>query len=274
MVVGLTVVGFGTSMPEFSVSVLAAIRGSADLSLGNAVGSNIMNLLLVLGAAAVVAPIHVVGARRVLLRDLVAGLIPPALLMALAWEGRISRPTACLLLLAFASFMWLAVSQAKRVDTTQTIVRGSMAAHLGLTLAGIAVLVLGSEMLVRGGVEIARRFEVSEAVIGLTLVAFGTSLPELATSVTAVLKGESEIGVGNVLGSNIFNLGAVVGLAFAIRPAAVTGFVITQDLPILVAATILTGAIVLRDGRINRWEGAVMVACFVAYVAFIAVRGG
>ncbi|MCU0234470.1 MAG: hypothetical protein MUE90_10640 [Thermoanaerobaculales bacterium] len=159
MVVGLTVVGFGTSMPEFSVSVLAAIRGSADLSLGNAVGSNIMNLLLVLGAAAVVAPIHVVGARRVLLRDLVAGLIPPALLMALAWDGRISRGTACLLLAVFAAFLWLAISQAKRVDTTETIVRGSMAAQLGLTLAGIAVLVLGSEMLVRGGVEIARRFE-------------------------------------------------------------------------------------------------------------------
>ncbi len=273
MVVGLTVVGFGTSMPEFSVSVLAAIRGSADLSLGNAVGSNIMNLLLVLGAAAVVAPIHVVGARRVLLRDLVAGLIPPALLMALAWDGRISRGTACLLLAVFAAFLWLAISQAKRVDTTETIVRGSMAAQLGLTLAGIAVLVLGSEMLVRGGVEIARRFEVSEAVIGLTLVAFGTSLPELATSVTAVLKGESEIGVGNVLGSNIFNLGAVVGLAFAIQPATVSGFVITQDLPILVAATVLTGAIVLRDGRISRWEGAAMVASFAAYVAFIAVRG-
>lgn len=273
MVVGLTVVGFGTSMPEFSVSVLAAIRGSADLSLGNAVGSNIMNLLLVLGAAAVVAPIHVVGARRVLLRDLAAGLIPPAVLMALAWDGRISRSTACLLLAVFAAFLWLAIAQSKRVDTTQTIVRGSTAAHLGLTAVGIAVLVLGSEMLVRGGVEIARRFEVSEAVIGLTLVAFGTSLPELATSVTAVLKGESEIGVGNVLGSNIFNLGAVVGLAFAIRPATVTGFVITQDLPILVAATVLTGAIVLRDGRISRWEGALMVACFTAYIVFIAVRG-
>jgi cation:H+ antiporter len=273
MVVGLTVVGFGTSMPEFSVSVLAAFRGSSDLSLGNAVGSNVMNLLLVLGVAAVVAPIHVVGGRKILLRDLIFGLLPPALLMLLARDAFISRPTALLLLTVFVVFIWVAVAQAKRSDTPTTVVRGSLLGHLAMTAFGIAVLVAGSEMLVRGGVEIARRFEVSEAVIGLTLVAFGTSLPELATSVAAVLKGQSEIGVGNVLGSNVFNLGMVVGTAFAIRPAAISGFVISQDLPILVAATVLTGVVVIRDGRISRGEGAMMLAFFAAYIAFIALRG-
>jgi cation:H+ antiporter len=253
--------------------VLAASRGSSDLSLGNAVGSNIMNLLLVLGVAAVVAPIHVVGGRRILIRDLVFGLMPPVLLIFLARDGHIDRATALLLLAIFAAFIWTAISQARRVDDTATVVRGSTFSHLGLTVFGIVVLVAGSEMLVRGGVEVARRFNVSEAVIGLTLVAFGTSLPELATSVAAVLKGESEIGVGNVLGSNIFNLGLVVGTAFAIRPASISGFVITQDLPILIAATVVTGIIVLRDGRINRWEGTLMLAFFAAYIAFIALRG-
>jgi cation:H+ antiporter len=273
MVVGLTVVGFGTSMPEFSVSVLAATRGSSDLSLGNAVGSNVMNLLLVLGVAAVVAPIHVVGSRKLLVRDLVFGLLPACLLMVLARDGQISRATAMLLLMVFAAFIWVAVAQARRTDTADTVVGGSLMRHLAITALGIVVLVAGSEMLVRGGVALAHRFNVSEAVIGLTLVAFGTSLPELATSVAAVLKGQSEIGVGNVLGSNIFNLGLVVGTAFTIRPAAVAGFVITQDLPILVAATVLTGAFVLRDGRISRLEGALMLAFFAGYVAFIAIRG-
>ena len=273
MVVGLTVVGFGTSMPEFSVSVLAAARGSSDLSLGNAVGSNIMNLLLVLGVAAVVVPIHVIGSRRVLVRDLVFGLVPAAILLAMARDGKISRATAGLLLVVFAAFLWTALTQNRKTDTTETIVSGSPLRHLAVTALGIAVLVGGSEMLVRGGVELARRFNVSEAVIGLTLVAFGTSLPELATSVAAVLKGESEIGVGNVLGSNVFNLGMVVGTAFLIRPGAISPFVIFQDIPILIASTLVVGLIVLRDGRISRWEGAIMLSIFTAYLIFIGIRG-
>ena len=273
MVVGLTIVGFGTSMPEFSVSVLAAARGSTDLSLGNAVGSNIMNLLLVLGVAAVVVPIHVIGANKVLIRDLVFGLIPPAILIIAARDGDISRSTAVLLLIVFAAFIWTALTQTKKVDTGDPVVSGSPFRHLAITIIGIIILVSGSEMLVRGGVELARRFSVSEAVIGLTLVAFGTSLPELATSVTAVLKGESEIGVGNVLGSNVFNLGMVVGTAFFLRPGAISTFVVYQDIPILVVATFLVGAIVLRDGRINRWEGALMLTIFTAYLIFIGIRG-
>jgi cation:H+ antiporter len=260
-------------MPEFSVSVLAAARGSTDLSLGNAVGSNIMNLLLVLGVAAVVVPIHVIGANKVLIRDLVFGLIPAAILLATARDGEISRATALLLLTVFVVFISVAVTQAKKADGADLVVKGSPLRHLAITVVGIVVLVSGSEMLVRGGVELARRFSVSEAVIGLTLVAFGTSLPELATSVTAVLKGESEIGVGNVLGSNVFNLGMVVGTAFLLKPGAVTTFVVYQDIPILIASTLVVGLIVLRDGRINRWEGALMLAIFTAYLVFIGIRG-
>jgi len=272
MVVGLTVVGFGTSMPEFTVSLIASLKGSGGLSLGNAVGSNIMNLLLVLGLAATLVPIHVIGSRRLLYRDLAFGLAPAIILIGLAHGGHISRPTALLLLAVFAAFLTSAVAGARTSGTEPVVVAGSPLSHVIMTVAGITVLVGGSEMLVVGGVELARHFGVSEALIGLTVVAFGTSLPELATSVAAVLKGQCEIGVGTVLGSNVFNLGLVVGTAFAIRPATVPVNVILWDIPILIAATVIVGLFVLRDGRINRWEGVSMLALFAAYLAFIAVR--
>jgi len=272
MVVGLTVVGFGTSMPEFSVSLMAALQGSGGLSLGNAVGSNIMNLLLVLGVASVLVPIQVVGSRRLMYRDLIFGLIPAIVLMAFAYRGFITRPTALLLLVIFVVFIAVTLLSARKQGTEKTVVAGTVTRHLTITAVGIAVLVGGSELLVIGGVELARRFGISEALVGLTVVAFGTSLPELATSVAAVLKGECEIGVGNVLGSNVFNLGLVVGTAFAIRPAVVPINVILWDIPILIGATVVVGLFVLRDGRITRREGSVMLALFAAYMAFIAVR--
>jgi cation:H+ antiporter len=274
MVVGLTVVGFGTSMPEFTVSVLAATRGSTDLSLGNAVGSNIMNLLLVLGLAAMLVPIQVIGSRKLITRDLVFGLLPAAVLLVFVHDGMISRWTAVLLIVIFLVFIAAVVWKARGRVAEPAMVRGSPLTHLLVTAFGIAVLVAGSELLVRGGVRLAHRFGVSEAVIGLTLVAFGTSLPELATSVAAVLKGESDIGVGNVLGSNVFNLGLVVGTAFTIRPAQVATFVVYEDLPILVASTLLVGLVVIRRGRISRGTALGMLALFAAYIAFIAIRGG
>lgn len=276
MVVGLTVVGFGTSMPEFSVSVLAAARGSGGLSLGNAIGSNIMNLLLVLGLAAVIAPIHVVGGARVVRRDLGFGLIPAVVLLVAAFDGRIGRGVGLLLIAIFAAFLATCLGAARSAprDGGATAIRGTPARHALLTLGGIVLLVAGAEAMVRGGVELARAFGISEAVIGLSLVAFGTSLPELATSVAAALKRESDLSVGNVLGSNVFNLGLIIGVAFALRPGSVPPFVVRQDLPILVAATLLVGLVILRDGRIRRSEGAAMLLVFAAYVLFLAIRGG
>ena len=274
MVVGLVVVGFGTSMPEFAVSVRAALVDSGGLSVGNAVGSNIMNLLLVLGVAAMIKPIHVVGGERVLRRDLIFGVIPAVVIMAAAWDGFIGRPSSVALLVIFAVFIGLALRQAQTENTGKTVVSGGPMKHLGLTLIGIVVLVIGSEMMVRGGIDIARRFGISEAVIGLTLVAFGTSLPELATSVAAAFKGESEISIGNDLGSNIFNLGLVVGTAFTINPASVPVFVIRQDIPFLVLATFIVGKVVIRDGRISRAEGTMMLVLVTAYLIFVVVRGG
>jgi len=272
-VVGLTVVGFGTSMPELAVSVIASLRGSGGLSIGNAVGSNIMNLLLVLGFSAVVTPIVVVGGRRFLIRDLTFGLVPAGVLVVAAWDGLIERWVAATLLVIFIVFITTCLVQARKESTTPTIVKGHPLRHLALTLLGIVVLVTGSELMVRGGLDLARRFGVTEAVIGLTLVAFGTSLPELATSVAAAAKKQTEISVGNVLGSNIFNLGLIVGLAFMIRPAAVPAFIIHMDVPFLMSTTVLTGLVVLRTGHISRRVGIAMLACFAAYIVFLAIRG-
>jgi cation:H+ antiporter len=198
--------------------------------------------------------------------------MPAVALMVFAHRGFISRPTALLLLVIFVVFIAIVLISARKQGAEETVVAGTVGRHILLTVVGIMVLVGGSELLVIGGVELARRFGVSEALVGLTVVAFGTSLPELATSVAAVLKGECEIGVGNVLGSNVFNLGLVVGTAFAIRPAVVPVDVIIWDIPILIAATVVVGIIVLRDGRINRWEGGLMLALFATYMAFIVVR--
>lgn len=273
MIVGLTVVGFGTSMPEFSVSVLASLRGSRGLSLGNAVGSNVMNLLLVMGLAAVVRPIHVRGSRRALLRDLGMGILPALVIVGLAWQGFLGRPAAALLVVIFAIFLGLNVRTARRSRGERVAVAGTVVGNAALTAVGIVLLVAGADLMVRGGVSLARAAGISEAVIGLTLVAFGTSLPELATSVAAAFKGESEISVGNVLGSNVFNLGLIVGTAFLIRPGAVPDFVIHQDIPFLMAATAMVGLVILRDGKISRREGGLMLVVFVAYMAFLALRG-
>jgi cation:H+ antiporter len=273
IVVGLTVVGFGTSLPELSVSVLAVLRGSGGLSLGNAVGSNIMNLILVLGTAAVLAPIQVVGGRHVLRRDLLFGLVPALVLLAAAWGGHINRQTAAILLVIFVLFMAACVRQARDEAAAPAAVAGTVPRHLLTTAVGIVVLLVGAELMVRGAVSLAGMLGVSEAVIGLSVVAFGTSLPELATSVVASLKGEAEISVGNVLGSNVFNLGLVVGTAFTIRSGPVPAFVIHQDIPILLLVTVAVAAVVLRQGRISRRSGVFFLALFAAYMVVLASRG-
>lgn len=274
MVVGLTVVGFGTSMPEFSVSVLAAGRGSGGLSIGNAVGSNIMNLLLVLGVSAILMPIAVSQERRAVRRDLIFGLVPAVIIVSWAWNGSLDRPVAIALVAVFILFMATCLVQARRESEAAVVAKSRPMRQILLVVVGIIVLVSGAELMVRGGVRIAEVLGVSEALIGLTLVAFGTSLPELATSVVAALKRESEISVGNVLGSNVFNLGLIVGTAFAIRPGEVPVWVARQDVPFLVMATVLVGVVILRRGRIRRWQGGLMIGTFAAYFLFVLLRGG
>lgn len=273
MVVGLTVVGFGTSMPEFMVSVLAAGRGSGALSVGNAVGSNVMNLLLVLGVAAVIREIKIVGRREELNRNLLFGLLPALALMLFAWNGMISRSLAIALLALFFVFLGVTLAKARQGGTEHRAVGGPWLGHACKAVAGMVGLAIGAESLVRGGTVIAQNFGISEAVIGLTLMAFGTSLPELAASVAAALKGESEMSVGNVLGSNVFNLGLVVGSAFMLRPSEVPVVIIRQDIPILAAVTLVLGFGVMRNGKISRIEGVGLLVAVTAYLAFVVLRG-
>lgn len=272
MIVGLTVVGFGTSMPEFLVSVFAAFRGSGGMSLGNAVGSNVMNLLLVLGVSAMIRPIVIIGRKEETRRNLIFGLLPAVLLIIGAWGGWISRPLAAGLLLIFALFLGSCFREARSERGPKQEIRGSAIAQAALTIIGMATLSLGADFLVRGGSMLARQAGVSEAVIGLTLVAFGTSLPELAASVMAAAKGEAELSVGNVLGSNVFNLGLVVGSAFSIRPGAVPTVIARFDLPFLVVTTLLMGLVILRDGRIGRKRAFLMLLLMGAFLLFIGLR--
>lgn len=273
MVVGLTVVGFGTSMPEFMVSVLAAGRGSAALSVGNAVGSNVMNLLLVLGMAAVIREIVIVGRREELNRNMLFGLLPALALMIGAWNGMISRSLAVVLLVLFAVFVGVTLAKARQGATRDRVESGPWLGHAAKAVVGMVGLAAGAESLVRGGTVIARDLGVSEAVIGLTLMAFGTSLPELAASVAAAFKGESEMSVGNVLGSNVFNLGLVLGSAFLLRPSEVPVAIIRQDIPLLAIVTLGLGLGVMRNGKINRLEGVGLLVAFSAYLAFVVLRG-
>jgi len=273
MVVGLTVVGFGTSMPEFMVSVLAAGRGKGALSVGNAVGSNIMNLLLVLGVAAVIREIVIVGRREELNRNILFGLLPALALMVGAWNGMISRTLAVVLLALFFVFLGVTLAKARQGGAEGRESGGPWLKHAAKAIVGMVGLAMGAESLVRGGTVIAQDFGISEAVIGLTLMAFGTSLPELAASVAAALKGESEMSVGNVLGSNVFNLGLVLGSAFLIRPAEVPVSIIRQDIPLLAVATLVLGLGVMRNGKISRAEGVGLLVAVTAYLAFVVLRG-
>jgi len=273
MIVGLTIVGFGTSMPEFLVSVFAAFRGRGGLSLGNAVGSNIMNLLLVLGAAALVRPILVSGRKKEINRDMLFGLVPAMILILGAGSGYISRPLALVLLGIFVLFLASCFREARSCREECQESSSSIFAQLGLTVLGMIVLSFGADFLVRGGTVLAREAGISEAIIGLTLMAFGTSLPELAASVMAAVKGEAELSVGNVLGSNVFNLGLVTGSAFTIRPGAVPQTIIFQDLPFLVIVTLFMGLVVLRHGRITRIKGVGLLVLMAAYLVFVLLRG-
>jgi cation:H+ antiporter len=273
MVVGITLMGFGTSMPELLVSTLAAVQGSGGLSLGNAIGSNIMNLLLVFGVAVILRPINVLGGEKAVRRDLIFGLLPALVILGFGWSGFLGRPAALLLLTLFATFMVIWVRSARDSSGDPTVTSSRTGWYLMVSIAGAILLVTGAELMVKGGVQLATRLGISEAVIGLTLVAFGTSLPELAASVIAALKGESELSVGNILGSNAFNLGLVVGTAFTIRPNQVPVFVVRQDLPFLVVVTILIGLGMLRDGRVSRREGILLLIIFTIYITFLAVRG-
>lgn len=279
LLVGMVIVGFGTSAPELVVSALAASQGNPSLALGNAWGSNIVNMGLILGVTALIAPIQVRS--QVLRKELPLLIGVTALSALLAWDLGLSRWDAIVLLAAFALLMGWSIREAMTHgdDALAQETDAELQAHamplpralLWLVL-GLLVLVGASRLLVWGAVEVAQGLGVSDLVIGLTVVAVGTSLPELASCVAAARKGEDDIALGNVLGSGLFNTLAVVGLAGVIAPMDLEPAALTRDLPVMAGLTLLLyqmGRGWRRPGRINRWEGSGLLAVYVGYTAWL-----
>ena len=288
LVVGLTVVAFGTSAPEMAVSVQSAWSGRVDIALGNVVGSNIFNVLVILGLSALVTPLVV---HQQVIRQEVPVMIGVSLLLwALVLDGGISRWEGFLLAALVLGYTVLLIRQSRRETArVQAEVEAEYDeafdgraqgwdSHWGvqalLILAGLALLVTGAHWLVEAAVGFARALGVSELVIGLTIVAAGTSLPEVATSVMAALRGERDIAVGNVVGSNIFNILAVLGLSASVAPAdlAVAPAMLAFDLPIMVAVAVACLPVFFTGARVNRGEGALFLMLYAAYTVYLVLH--
>lgn len=279
LLIGMVIVGFGTSAPEMVVSALAATQGNPGLALGNAYGSNITNIALILGLTALISPIAFQS--RVLRQELPILTAVTLLAVWQLWDGEISRHDAVVLLGVFATLMiWSVWHGLRRTDDAlgnevadELAVRALPIGRAVLWLAiGLLLLIASSRILVWGAVEIAQGFGVSDLIIGLTIVAVGTSLPELASSVIATRKGEHDIALGNVLGSNLFNTLAVVGIAGAIHPMSVAPEVVHRDMLVMGVLTLSLFAIgygFRRAGRINRLEGALLLCCYVGYLTYL-----
>lgn len=284
LIIGLTVVAFGTSAPETAVSVQAAYNNSGDLAIGNVIGSNIANVLLILGMTALVAPLIV--SRQLIRLDVPIMIGASLVVYALAWDGSLSRLDGALLfagVLSYTAFLIVSSRKdktapaddefAKEFGLDETPKPHATAINFGLLVAGLVLLVAGSNFLVEGAVGLARALGLSELVIGLTVVAIGTSLPELATSIMAAIKGERDIAVGNIVGSNIFNLLCVLGLASLVSPSAipVAANALAFDFPVMIAVAVACLPIFFSGYRINRWEGLLFLAYYLAYTAYLVL---
>ena len=276
-VIGLTLVGFGTSAPELVVNVAAACNGSPDLALGNVVGSNVSNIGLILGTAAVVAPLAV--QMRLLKAEIPMMLGATGLLWVLSADGELGRLDGGILLALFAGMMVYLVrfSPPETPDVKEEI--GEEAARkrvpwgsAALLVGGLVGLVGGAELMVRSAVAIATAWGVSELVIGLTVVAIGTSLPELASSVAAAVRGHADIAVGNVIGSNIFNIVLILGVTTQVAPLPVPADLLALDIPAMVGFSLLFLAVLANGLVIRRWEGGLLLAAFVGFVIWQVVR--
>lgn len=266
LIIGLTVVGFGTSTPELLVSVQAALRGVPDIAIGNIVGSNIANILLIVGLTCIVWPIRVKPAA--VRRDLAFMIASSLLLVPLFALGEIGRLAGLILVSGLIAYLvWtFMMSRQDDVDDISTPVQSSFGISLLWVAFGLAALVVGAHFLVDGAVSVARDFGVSEAFIGLTIVAVGTSLPEVATSLIAAFRRQSDIAIGNVIGSNIFNVLGILGVTALITPIPVSDRFLTFDLPVMIAALcVLTGLLLTRP-QIGRGVGAMMLLGYGIYI--------
>ena len=279
IVIGLTVVSLGTSAPELVVAVLATLRGSGDLAVGNVLGSNLANIGLILGATAIIHPLLVVD--RMVKREIPIMILLTLLLFPLMADGELGRLDGILLasfLAVYLAYVFhrggkapvpLVSDYSQVADAVQTRNGRAALADLGLLVAGTLGLILGGKAIVESATFLAQVLGISELVIGLTVVAIGTSLPELATSLVAALRRQTDIAVGNVIGSNIFNLAGVLGVAATVKPIAIAPGVLTAEFPAVVILSLLVLVVALfplSEGRIGirRWEGALLLCTYVA----------
>jgi cation:H+ antiporter len=271
MVIGLTIVAIGTSMPEFFVSLVSAINGTPDLAVGNIVGSNIFNALLIVGVAAAVAPIAIL--HSTVKKDIPIAVFASILLMGMTLDDNISRLDALVLFVAFLAFLWITLRGAKKGASDEDKPKEAMGTGkaLLLILIGLVGLVLGSNVFVDNASALAHSWGISDAVIGLTIVAGGTSLPELATSVVAARKGDSGIAIGNVLGSNVFNILMILGVTGLISPMHIEG-ITTIDLAVMVLSMVMLWLFSFTKYRIERWEGFVLIAVFLGYISWLVAN--
>jgi cation:H+ antiporter len=268
MIIGLTIVAAGTSAPELFVSLVSALKGTPDLAVGNVVGSNTMNAMLIVGCAAAVAPMVI--SRSTVRKDIPFAIGATLLLMALTYDGSLSWVDGIILLAGFAAFMVYTLRQAKagssEEETTATnMTTGKAVLYL---IGGLAGLVVGSNVFVDHASNLAFALGISEAVVGLTVVAGGTSLPELATSVVAARKGQSAIAIGNVIGSNVFNILMILGLTGVICPLEIEGITLV-DQAVMLVSIVLVWLFSRTRYTVERWEGALLVGGYLVYLAWL-----
>ncbi|MGA4670976.1 calcium/sodium antiporter [Propionibacteriaceae bacterium Y1923] len=281
IIVGLTVVAIGTSFPELAVGIQAAVAGSGGLAVGNIVGTNIVNLLLILGVSAVLSPIAVES--RTIRLDLPSMAAATALFVVVAWDGRLTRLEGIILLVAGVIYTWVILRSARsepqevqeEYEHEYEVPNGKnwkgILADSAMLVIGLVIIVVGSDWLVDGAVAVAVSRGVSEAVIGLTIVAIGTSAPELVTTVVSTIKGERDIAIGNLLGSSVYNLLFILGATMALSPETIgiPRDVLTIDLVVLAVAVAACIPVFRSGQRIERFEGIILVIAYLAHLAYL-----
>lgn len=266
LVIGLTIVAMGTSAPEAAVSITAAIKGSADITVGNIVGSNILNILIILGICSVITTLSV--AKSTIRAEIPIMIAITLLLLGLGYDGEIVFWEGIILLLAFVAYLTYVFFISKNNTAQEETKELSIVKALVFTVIGLVLIVWGSDVTVDAATKIAKQLGLSERFIGLTIVALGTSLPELFTSVLAARKGNADIAIGNIVGSNIFNILFVVGISAVIIPVPfASGF--RFDTLVAVFAAVLLLVCPIKDRKLKRWAGILMLLCYAAYFAII-----
>jgi cation:H+ antiporter len=273
LVIGMTVVAFGTSAPELMVSLKAAMLGSSEIAMGNVVGSNIANIAFILGVTCLIFPLVIdVNSRNI---DWPVMFGASMLLFIWAFDGVISRIEGIMMFLMLVIFTWLIIRNSRKKNKKTPREEGEKVPNIylsiGKNLVGLVMLYFGSKWLVEGAISVAQDFKIEERIIGVTIIAFGTSVPELAASVIAAVKKETEISIGNIIGSNIFNILCVIGLTATIQPIKVSEKMIFSDMIWMLGIAFLLGIILFLWKKINRWHGFVLLATYAAYIAILVL---